>query len=131
MLFRPELARLTELATRVCRTATFGGSGPIECDDDVARRAIEEMVVACPVYRTYVRDGAQPGSDDTIVLDQLSASAAARLRAAHEPHETQAALVVEVLRSVFDRTDRSDTEAMFVQRFQQLTSAVTAKVASN
>ncbi|MEZ5248985.1 MAG: hypothetical protein R2713_07165 [Ilumatobacteraceae bacterium] len=126
LLFRPELARLTELAIRVCRSATFGSSGPIDCDDEVARRDRGDGG-GLPVYRTYVRRGEAPGIDDTLVLDQLTADAAARLRAAHAPHETQAAVVVEVLRAVFDRTERSDTEAAFVQRFQQLTSAVTAK----
>lgn len=114
MLFQPELGRLTALAAEVCGL-----------EEDVARVALTEMVVACPVYRTYVRRGAAPATADAEVLDHLAADATTLLRC--DPTAVAAVAAVAAVRAVFDHTDRSDVAEVFVARFQQLTSAVTAK----
>lgn len=111
MLFEPELRRLGALAVRACDLA-----------DTSARVALVEMVVACPVYRTYVRPGATPNSVDAQVLDQLTADALAAVRG-----DDDAAAAVSAIRAVFDRAERTSAQESLVVRFQQLTSAVTAK----
>ncbi len=129
MLFEPELRRLAALAVDECADLLTDGR-PDTLDESAARSAVEEMVVACPVYRTYVRPGETAGATDAQVLDQLAADAVNRLRgtgATPGRCGAPAAAVVARLRALFDRADRSAAGEEFVARFQQLTSAVTAK----
>ena len=117
MLFRPELARLVALGGLVCADAPT-------CTPADVRRAVVEMVVAFPVYRTYVRPGEEADVVDGEVLDECATRAGALLR---EAGELAAASLVDRLRSLFDHGERTSGEETFVVRFQQLTSAVTAK----
>lgn len=117
MLFRPELSRLVALGGLVCADTP-------NCTPSDVRRAIEEMLVAFPVYRSYVRPGEEADVIDAEVLDDCAAQAGASLR---EAGERATATMVDRLRAVFDHADRSAAEESFVLRFQQLCSAVTAK----
>lgn len=158
-LFETELRRLTALGLLVAHqrmgsagsadgevgeNGESGESGePDEIGETDVRRALVALVVACPVYRTYVRDGQVAGGRDRRVLDEMFASAAAMLSAdgvvgdasdagdagaAGADGEARSAVAtLQRFRPVFDHAERTATEESFVVRLQQLTAAVTAK----
>ncbi|MQA79541.1 MAG: malto-oligosyltrehalose synthase [Streptosporangiales bacterium] len=88
-------------------------------DEDLLARALDELLVAMPVYRTYVVPGEQPSAVDTEVVER------ARQRA-----ESADPVLAPVLRDLADLVlgRLSDVPAgEVVVRFQQLSSALTAK----
>lgn len=87
-------------------------------------RALRELTVALPVYRTYLDPAATGGIDRELLAD------AARRAAAHLPADATLALefVERVLRGEPDWTDERAAEVTaFVRRWQQLTSPLAAK----
>ena len=157
LLFAPELRALTGLAARLIgqgsaadrtdpwdrpdrpdgqRVAAATGRAD-ECDDPEVRSLVTELVVASPVYRTYVQRGRAAAPADRTVLDAIWRRADAEIAAGrHGVHITDSGVSAGLdgggcrsveLRDVFDRADRSETEEAFVVRFQQLTAAITAK----
>jgi len=163
LLFEPELRALTGLAARLIGQGSAadrrdrwdrrdrrdrpdrldgpGFSAAVDradaCDDPEVRSLVTELVVASPVYRTYVQRGRAAALADRTVLDAIWRRANAEIeagRAGVNITDVGASAGVDgggcrsdELRDVFDRADRSETEGAFVVRFQQLTAAVTAK----
>ncbi|MGE0880933.1 MAG: malto-oligosyltrehalose synthase [Acidimicrobiia bacterium] len=109
-LFGAERRRLHRRARSVAPDASVG---------DLAA-AVDALVVAMPHYRTYVRTGAAAEGRDRTVLARTAAIARAMVADTVAP-------VVDRIVGVFDRTDRTFDQELFVVRYQQLTSAVTAK----
>ena len=128
-LFETELRRLTALGLLVAhqRAGESGESGAgvdgvDEVDESNVRRALGALVVACPVYRTYVRPERAADARDQHVLAEMFALAATMLG-----EDGAAVAMLQRVRPVFDHADRTATEESFVVRLQQLTAAVTAK----
>ena len=85
-----------------------------------ASAVLAALVIACPVYRTYVRP-ARPADDrDRGVLDEMFSRAEAIL-------DENAVATLRSFRPMFDRPTRTQAEESFIVRMQQLTAAVTAK----
>ena len=111
-----EISRLVELAAAVCaddvrlRDHTRAG----------VRTALEELIVALPVYRAYVVPGEQPPPASVELLER--AAAVARERAPE-----RAAEVDLVLALALGRLGRDRRRDEFVVRFQQTCGPVMAK----
>lgn len=118
--FGGELNRLTQLALETCQ------ADPRQRDWPRAwvRGALEAMIVAFPVYRTYIRPREPPGRQDEQVLAR-ALEEARRLRPALDGRLFE--FLGEALRL---RTGGHAAEEL-VARFQQLTSPVTAKGAED
>lgn len=99
------------------RTRLAALTGPLlpGHDENAVRRALDELLVAMSVYRTYVVPGEQPSAADVEVL------ARARQRA-----ESAAPDLAAVLRDLADLLP-DDPSGEVAVRFQQLSSALTAK----
>jgi glycogen debranching enzyme GlgX/malto-oligosyltrehalose synthase len=83
-------------------------------------RAVEETLLAFPVYRSYVRpDGTRQPRDEAHVREALD-----KARRANPLIDRS---VFEFLRSILLLEDRSENAVRFALRFQQLTSPVMAK----
>ncbi len=83
-------------------------------------RAIEETLLAFPVYRSYVRpDGTRQPNDEAHVREAIE-----KARRANPLMDRS---VFEFLRSIVLLEDRSEDSVRFAMRFQQLTSPVMAK----
>ena len=108
-----ELSRVVDLALRV-----VGGlpEGRDFFRQDLAR-ALTEILISFPVYRTYVHAGAKPELRDRVILAAAVAEATAR-----RPDLT---LLFELLLPILtlDRADGGD----LIERLQQIAAAVTAK----
>lgn len=84
-------------------------------DRTLLGEALDELLVAMPVYRTYLEPGRKPDARDCEVLERAR-------RAAAEQRPAAAAAIGEFTASLLDP---ATTE--LVVRFQQLSSALTAK----
>ena len=115
-MFGAELTRLVDLG-RACLTGD--GRSPGWSADDI-RSALGALLIAMPVYRTYVVAGASLSDADVAILDDLVASAAA-LRPALDPKLFDA--IVRLLRG--ESGDGNATE--LIARFQQLSGPTMAK----
>jgi len=83
-------------------------------------RAVEEVLLAFPVYRSYVRpDGTRQPHDETHVRTALE-----RARRANPLIDRS---VFAFIRSILLLDDRSEESVRFAMRFQQLTGPVMAK----
>jgi (1->4)-alpha-D-glucan 1-alpha-D-glucosylmutase len=91
-----------------------------ELDRDAAHDALVELLVAWPVYRTYVRpvDDAVGGVDRGIIDTAITTAAAAR---------PDLASMIDRVRALLLLDDRPDGADSFVWTFQQLTGPATAK----
>lgn len=111
-----EVTRLTELLTALC-------AADIALRDHTRRwlrDAIVEMLVAFPVYRTYVRPGEPAPATDATIVERAARTAAERT--------PQRRREVELIRDILlGRRERTDVGDEFVLRFQQTSAAVTAK----
>jgi (1->4)-alpha-D-glucan 1-alpha-D-glucosylmutase len=116
-LLASDLARLTDLAVETCeRRRDFRDLTSVEL-----RRGLTELIVAWPVYRTYLRAGEESlGAADAAVVQRALAVAADR---AAELDPEVFALLGAVLRGEL----RGPTETELALRLQQLTGAVMAK----
>lgn len=108
--FETELKGLVALAKK---------SIPLPLEGEAIRDAIAAIVVAFPVYRTYItakglRD------EDRLLLDQVAADA----KASGKASETAIGAVLDCL---FCAAKSANGAAEFTTRFQQLTGPVTAK----
>lgn len=91
-----------------------------ELDRDLAHDALVELLVAWPVYRTYVR----PVEDAVTAVDRRIIDAAAATAAAARPDLADTIDRVRALLLLEDRPDHADR---FVGSFQQLTGPAIAK----
>ncbi|WP_312795246.1 malto-oligosyltrehalose synthase [Tianweitania sp.] len=108
--FETELKGLTRLAMESIGDAL---------SEDAIRNAIAAIVVAFPVYRTYINnEGIR--DEDRQLLDQVAADA----KASGQVSEMAVDAVMDCL---FGAAKSSDRAAEFTARFQQLTGPVTAK----
>jgi (1->4)-alpha-D-glucan 1-alpha-D-glucosylmutase len=83
-------------------------------------QAVRELAAGFPIYRTYVRPGAEPTEADLAALDHAVAAATER-RPDLDPE------LLEFLRDVLLLRIEGDVETEVALRFQQLTAPVTAK----
>ncbi len=111
-----ELDRLTDLAHTVAGTDLVTR----DLGRDALRRAILELAVAIPVYRSYL--DANPPSVADRSLVEAAAEAVARDRETEDARLP--AFIADVL---LTRPAQSATAETFAQRFQQTTAALTAK----
>ncbi len=127
---RLDRTALLDEAKRTALTELFGSerrwltdelvAAAPELDRDRAHDALVELLVAWPVYRTYVRpEDGEVADADRAVID--AASAAARDA---RPELADAVQVVADLLSLVRRSPEADR---FVQTFQQLTGPAIAK----
>jgi len=115
-LLASDLARLTALGGEICeQRRAYRDLTSVELS-----RALRELAVAWPVYRSYQRGGEAPAPADAKVAAR--ALAEARERAPELDPE-----VFALLRGVLEGTLRGVSETELVLRLQQLTGAVTAK----
>ncbi len=122
-LFETELRRLTALGVLVAQQSVCGDRWSDEPgDESTVRRVLAVLVIACPVYRTYVRPALPADERDRRVLDEMFAHAEAMLDG-----DRDAVAILRRFRTMFDRGARTEAEESFVVRLQQLTAAVTAK----
>jgi glycogen operon protein len=129
-------ARVAQNAKRDVMTGTFASevqmlAHALKCVADADRhardftlpslaRAIREILVQLPVYRTYVRpDGTRQRTDEAIVR-----GAAARAQAANTMLD---ASLFTYVGDVLLLADRSDKAVRFAMRFQQLSGPIMAK----
>ena len=105
----PEVSRLTRLLARVL---------PDE-DPEALRRVLVELLIAMPVYRTYVVPGEEASARDLEVVAQTAAEARAAL-----PEDAPLDAVVPLLLGLGGR-DASRDE--FTVRFQQTSAPMMAK----
>ncbi len=105
----PEVRRLTRLLARVL---------PDE-DPEELRRVLVELLIAMPVYRTYIVPGEEPSARDLEVVAQTAAEARAAL---HEGAPLDA--VVPLLLGLGGRDPLRDE---FAVRFQQTSAPMMAK----
>lgn len=116
MIYRNFEGELDSLARRAAAIAGTGGGGPAEAD---FKRAIGELVVAFPVYRTYGGTGGLGETDRKIVEE-------AAKKAAVDAGGEAAAL--ETVVAILNGDSDMDGEAsVFRAKFQQLTGPVMAK----
>ncbi|MCU1400464.1 MAG: 1,4-alpha-D-glucan 1-alpha-D-glucosylmutase [Acidimicrobiales bacterium] len=118
-MFGAELNRLVDLARR-CLTSEGAASS---WTAEEIRSALEALLIAMPVYRTYVvasPDGTTVSAEDTAILDEVIPAASA-LRPATDPALFDA--LGRILRA--DVTDGPADE--LVARFQQLSGPTMAK----
>lgn len=115
-LLASDLARLTALAGEICtQRRAYRDLTSVEL-----QRALRELVVAWPVYRSYFRGGEPLRPEDARMVEQALATASAR---ASELDPEVFALLGGVLRGQL----RGVTETELALRLQQLTGAVMAK----
>ncbi|APH70355.1 malto-oligosyltrehalose synthase [Aquibium oceanicum] len=116
MIYRNFEGELDSLARRAAAIAGTGGGGPAEAD---FKRAIGELVVAFPVYRTYGGTGGL-GETDRKILEE--AAKKATVDAGGE------AAALETVVAILNGDSDMDGEAsVFRAKFQQLTGPVMAK----
>lgn len=111
-----EVGRLTDLLVRIC-------AADVELRDHARRwlrEAVVELLVAFPVYRTYVRPGEEPSAADVEAAGRAAGSA--RERSPERRREID--LVHDLLLGLLGRDPARDE---FMVRFQQTCAAVTAK----
>jgi (1->4)-alpha-D-glucan 1-alpha-D-glucosylmutase len=115
-LFGSELQRLTRLVRRAC------AHRPDHRDHTVpdVRKALFELVVAMPVYRTYVRAGIPPRAAD--VRCMKTAVEGVRARAPGVDHA-----LLQLLGDLFTGRLSGEAEGEALVRFQQLTGPAMAK----
>lgn len=111
-LFAGERVRLHDLA-RQCLPGL---------DADTVGAAVDALLVAMPVYRSYLVPGRPAAATDTAVLDAARRQAARRVPTA----ATELAQLTALLLGCEGAAPGS-AEAEFVSRFQQLSGALTAK----
>jgi (1->4)-alpha-D-glucan 1-alpha-D-glucosylmutase len=87
---------------------------------DEIHRALRELIVGFPVYRTYVRPGHEPTSEDVARLDEAVAAARGKRPDLDER-------LLRFLRDLILLRHEGEPEREFSQRFQQLTGPATAK----
>jgi (1->4)-alpha-D-glucan 1-alpha-D-glucosylmutase len=115
-LLAAELRRLTRLFQRVCASKRRHRDFAME----ELRRALREVIVFFPVYRTYL----QPGSPDRHPDVQYVRAA---VRAATESLSDLDTELLAFLEELLSGHCLSELEWEFVARFQQLTAAAMAK----
>jgi malto-oligosyltrehalose synthase len=108
-LLVPEVRRLTALLARIL---------PAE-DADALRRVLVELLVAMPVYRTYVVPGEEPSAQDLEVVAQAAAEARAALPAG--------GLLDKVVPLVLGLAGCDPLRDEFAVRFQQTSAPMMAK----
>jgi (1->4)-alpha-D-glucan 1-alpha-D-glucosylmutase len=108
--FETELKGLTRLAKQ-----SIGD----DLSDDAIRDGIAAIIVAFPVYRTYI-NGEGVRDEDRHLLDQVATEA----KASGKVSETA---IDAVMKCLFGAAISSNGAAEFTARFQQLTGPVTAK----
>lgn len=111
-----DIERLTNLLSRICEQDR---SRRDYIRNDL-REAVRALIVAFPVYRTYVRAGAPADEVDQAIIDGACALAA-------KTHPEMDADLVEYVAGLLSaRTADADAQE-FAFRFQQVTSPVMAK----
>jgi (1->4)-alpha-D-glucan 1-alpha-D-glucosylmutase len=113
-LFEAELSHLVALLRSVVDEAGFRYS-----DEDLSS-ALTEMLVALPVYRTYVRPGKQPSDIDAHLIAEAVAHARRALHAELTP-------LVGLLQNVLLLGRYGPAAEELALRFQQLSGPVMAK----
>jgi (1->4)-alpha-D-glucan 1-alpha-D-glucosylmutase len=99
------------------------GCNLLGLDEETMRRALEEVLLAFPRYRTYGTQ-AQMGAEDRKLLDQVLSSAKARLDAT----STDAARsMMDLLKGKGRLEGDRGEDDIFRRRFQQLTGPLMAK----
>ncbi|MDX1621573.1 MAG: malto-oligosyltrehalose synthase [Nitriliruptorales bacterium] len=113
-LFRAEFDGLVRL---LCRVGTDAG---LVADRSQLAAALEDVLVAFPVYRTYVRpaQGTIAEADRRYIADSI---ARARTRRTGDDD------VLDLIRDVLLLEQGSDASVEFVHRFQQMTGPLMAK----
>jgi (1->4)-alpha-D-glucan 1-alpha-D-glucosylmutase len=121
---------MTDAAKRTALTTLFGAerawltdelvAACPDLDPTTAHDALVELLVAWPVYRTYVRptDDAVSATDRRIIDDAVATAATARTDLADTIGRVRALLLLE---------DRPDGADRFILTFQQLTGPAIAK----
>jgi (1->4)-alpha-D-glucan 1-alpha-D-glucosylmutase len=108
-LLGPEVGRLTRLLARILPDAK----------PDALRRVLVELLVAMPVYRTYVVPGEEPSARDLEVVAETAAEARAVL--------ADDELLDRVVPLLLGLTGRDEPRDEFVVRFQQTSAPMMAK----
>jgi (1->4)-alpha-D-glucan 1-alpha-D-glucosylmutase len=115
---RAEVRRLARLAAAACAA----GAGPVGHTEEALREAVEEVLVAFPVYRPYVVPGEPAPAGDAELLKQAAETARGACATA-----AGAAAVDAVLELALGTGGRGPEHDDFAPRFAQVSSAVRAK----
>lgn len=99
------------------------GCDLLDLDDETMRRALEELLLAFPRYRTYGAHG-RMSAEDRELLDQVLENAKARL---DETAADAAWSIVDLLKGAEPSQGLRVDDDIFRRRFQQLTGPLMAK----
>ncbi|MBP2171099.1 (1-_4)-alpha-D-glucan 1-alpha-D-glucosylmutase [Erwinia toletana] len=114
--FAGEFTTLLKLATRIASSDT------LTLDENTARAALRELLIAFPVYRTYGTPQGMTAADNQLlqkVANKVKASGSA-------PDPAALDVILRILRGEVSGTAATDA-AIFRTRFQQLTGPLMAK----